>query len=133
MHDERDALHRRTGGRRQMKVGFGALVEEICLKWGFCGCLKDDQAIHVSLIIPSTGPISADQFVEWVFLANDLNPNSEPARWRREKEAIRAAFVKHMGAEIVDAPLLSWKRDEQGEREWEKTTQGQRQSAFNSP
>jgi len=103
-----------------IRVGYGALVDEICLTWGFYGCIKDDQAVHVNLFIPPAGPVSADQFVEWVFLADNLNPNSEPARWRREKEGLRAAFVRHMGAETVDARLLCWDEDDQAAREWEE-------------
>ena len=91
-----------------LKVGYDALMHEVCVGWGFCGCIKDDQPLHVDLIIPTYGPVTADQFVEWVFLADGMNPNAEPEKWQRHKAAIRAAFIKYMGSEIVDAAQLQW-------------------------
>jgi hypothetical protein len=88
--------------------GYDALMREVCSVWGFCGCIKDGTPLHVDLLIPPDGPVTADQFVEWVFLADNLNPNLEPERWLRHKEAIRAAFVRHLGGETVDAQKLRW-------------------------
>jgi hypothetical protein len=85
------------------KSGYDALMNEVCVGWGYCGCMKRDQPLHVHLLIPPEGPMTADQFVEWVFLADDLNPNLGPESHRR---ALRAAFVKHMGSEVVDAKEL---------------------------
>jgi hypothetical protein len=82
----------------------------VCPGYGFCGCTKQRQkrALHVDDFIPPYGPVTADQFVEWVFLADDMNPNSEPERWKETKQALRAAFVEHMGGEVVDATQLHW-------------------------
>ena len=88
------------------QTGYDALMHEVCVNWGFCGCIKEGTPLHVGLFVPSAGPVTADQFVEWVFLADNLNPNLEPERWHRHKAAIRAAFVEHMGAEVVDASQL---------------------------
>jgi len=88
--------------------GYDALMHEVCVVWGFCGCRKGDTHLHVSLFTPPAGPVSADQFVEWVFLADNLNPNLNPERWERQKRAIREAFIRHMGAEVVDARHLCW-------------------------
>ena len=90
------------------QAGYDALMHEACVEWGFCGCIKRDQPLHVDFLIPPAGPVTADQFVEWLFLADNLNPNHELERWQRHKEALRAAFVRHMGAEVVDARLLRW-------------------------
>jgi hypothetical protein len=87
---------------------YGLLMHDVCVEWGFCGCVREGRLLHVDFIIPREGPVTADQFVEWVFLADNLNPNHEPERWERHKDAIRAAFVKHMGAETVDARTLRW-------------------------
>ena len=89
------------------RLGYHTLVDELAVRWGFCGCIKNDQIVHVSLFVPREGPVFADQFAEWVLLANNLNPNSRSAR-RRDKEALRAAFVRHMGADPVDARRLRW-------------------------
>lgn len=80
----------------------------VCVEWGFCGCIKHDQRLHVDQLIPSEGPVTADQFVEWVFLADDMNPNLEPEKWSRHKLAIRTAFVEHMGDIVADASQLRW-------------------------
>ena len=88
------------------KTGYDALMHEACVVWGFCGCIKQDQSMHVDLIIPPSGPVSADQFIDWLILADNLNPND--GNWYQHKQALHAAFVKYMGAETVDASLLRW-------------------------
>lgn len=87
-------------------TGYDALMHEACVVWGFCGCIKHERPLHISLFIPPTGPVTADQFVEWLLLADNLNPNDD--RWDRQKQALRAAFVKFMGSDVVDASLLNW-------------------------
>ncbi len=62
--------------------------------------------MHVTLLIPPEGSVTADQFVEWVFLAENWDPNSSAA-WQH-KDTIRAAFVEHMGAETVEASALQY-------------------------
>lgn len=88
------------------KTGYDALMDEVCVRLGFCGCIKNGEPLHVDRFIPSNGPVSADQFVEWVFLADDVNPKVDPMRWDRIKHQIRAAFIKHFGGSIVDAKRL---------------------------
>jgi hypothetical protein len=83
-------------------------MHEACVVWGFCGCSKNNQTLHFTLLIPPEGPVTATQFVDWLFLADNLNPASEPERWVSQKEALRTAFVRHMGAETVDAGFLRW-------------------------
>lgn len=85
--------------------GFDALMHEVCVGHGYCGCMKYGKSLHVTDFIPAEGPVTADQFVEWVFLADNENPNLGPTAHKR---AIRAAFVKHMGADVADARLLQW-------------------------
>lgn len=90
------------------KSGYDALMHEICVGLGFCGCIKNGRPLHIDRFIPSRGPVTAEQFVEWVFLADDMNPNVEPKRWSDLKEKVKLAFVRFMGGEIVDAELLQW-------------------------
>lgn len=88
---------------------FDKLMHFVCVDWGYCGSVKaDGTPLHVTMIIPDAGPVTADQFVEWVFLAENINPNAEPERWQRHKDAIRAAFVEHMGGDAVDSSALRW-------------------------
>lgn len=88
---------------------FDKLMHFVCVEWGYCGSVKaNGTPLHVTMFIPDEGPVTADQFVEWVFLAENMNPNVAPERWQRHKQAIRAAFVEHMGGEVADATDLRW-------------------------
>src|SRR4051812_32850342 len=88
--------------------GYDALIYEVCVVWGFCGSTKDDIPLHVDLFIPPSGPVTADQFVEWVFLADNHNPNLKTERSQGIKSGIREAFIRHLGAEVVDASQLRY-------------------------
>ncbi len=92
-----------------IETGFDALMTHACVKMGYCGCTKNEQALHVTLLIPDRGVVTADQFAEWVLLADNTNPNTD---WRsKHKTALRDAFIKHMGSEVVDASRLQYTRD----------------------
>lgn len=90
------------------KAGFDALMHDVCVGWGYCGGVVDGEPLHVTMFIPETGIVSADQFVDWVFRADGMDPAAEPGRWQPHKDAIKAAFIKHMGGEAVDARTLRW-------------------------
>jgi len=90
---------------------FDRLMDEVCPRWGFCGCIKDEQELHVTLLIPPEGPVTADQFVEWLFLADNLNPNCPSPETTAQKAGLREAFVRHMGADVVSASELRWSCD----------------------
>lgn len=68
--------------------------------------MKHGEPLHVTTLIPPSGPVHASQFVEWLLLADNINPNLP--EYGRHKAALRAAFVAHMGGEVVDASLLRW-------------------------
>jgi hypothetical protein len=58
--------------------------------------------------IPETGKVTADQFVEWAFLAsNPETLNSDPM-WQRARVEIRTAFIRLLGDEVVEANALRW-------------------------
>jgi hypothetical protein len=87
------------------KSAYTALRNEVCVGWGYCGCIKDGEPLHVDSFIPAQGTVTADQFVEWVFVAENLEPSLRPkSHWR----GLRDAFVKHMGTSAVDASRLRW-------------------------
>ena len=81
--------------------GYAALLNEVCVGLGYCGCIKDGEPLHVDDFIPDAGLVTADQFAEWVVLADNMDPSTNP-----HLNAIRRAFVRHMGADTVDATLL---------------------------
>ncbi len=85
---------------------FDALLTDICVRMGWCGSNVDGERRHLDVLIPEAGPITADQFVRWVFEAEGVPADAEPNRWQEQQGALRAAFVRHMGGETVDAALL---------------------------
>jgi hypothetical protein len=91
------------------KTGFDALMHVVCAEW----CLgrartEEGDPIDVTQVIPEAGAVTADQFVEWVFLASYEDARQPKPMWQRARVAIRAAFVQHMGGETVDAAALRW-------------------------
>jgi hypothetical protein len=87
---------------------YNALMYDVCVGLGWCGGIVDGQPSHVDDLIPEAGPVSAEQFVEWLFQAEGLDPSSEPAKWKKHKDSLREAFVRHMGADVVEASALKW-------------------------
>ena len=87
---------------------YNALQNEVCVECGWCGGIVDGKTSHVDNFIPEAGPVSADQFVDWLFLAEGMDPSEDPEKWQASKEDLRHAFIRHMGAEIVDASMLQW-------------------------
>jgi len=71
------------------------------LAWD-CRSIKNGKPLSVTDFIPETGPVSADQFARWVIMAEGLDPH----QYRRRIPQLKAVFVKHMGADVVDASRL---------------------------
>jgi len=90
------------------KTGYDALMHTVCVEWGFCRCIKKGKPLHVDDFIPNFGKVTADQFVEWVFLADNMDPDINPERWRKHKDAIKEAFIEHMESDVVEAYKLTW-------------------------
>ena len=87
--------------RTEPSPQYAALLNEVCVGLGYCGCVKDDVRSHVDDFIPTAGQVTADQFAEWVVLAENMVPATNP-----HLKDIRRAFVRHMGADAVDAKLF---------------------------
>ena len=86
---------------------FDGMMHEFCVKMGFCGGIKDGKPLHVTDFIPETGPVSADEFVSWLVTADGFDPDDpSAAEIRRWMPELKAVFVKHMGADVVDASNL---------------------------
>jgi len=85
--------------------GFYALMHDARVVWDFCGCIKHGEQLHVAQFVPSEGPVHAAQFVEWLVLADDVNPNL--AIYERHKAALSVSFTNHMGGDVVE-PKFAW-------------------------
>ena len=96
--------HERMSGN----PNYNALMQELCVGKGWCGSVINGEPSHVDDLIPDTGPVSADQFVDWLFLAEGYEQSLEP-KSKIHRRTLREAFVRYMGSNIVDASEL--KRD----------------------
>ena len=88
------------------EVSYNALMHEVCVERGWCGSVVDGVPLHVDEFIPEGGLVTAEQFVDWLFRAEGIAPDAEPAKWRPHKEGLRNAFILHMGGDAVDAQRL---------------------------
>lgn len=86
-----------------MNAPYAGLLNEACVGLGFCGSAVDGKPLHVSDFIPESGLVSADQYADWTLMAEGLDPDCED-QWRT---VLKAAFVRHMGSDVVDAEALS--------------------------
>jgi hypothetical protein len=82
---------------------YETLLNDFCVGLGFCGSVVDGQPLQVDHFVPENGTVSADQFVDWVFRAEGVNPHGPDAL--KHRDTLRQAFVKHMG-ETADAQSL---------------------------
>lgn len=85
---------------------YDALQHAICVELGFCGSIVQNKPSHVDDFIPESGRVTAEQFARWVVQAEGMAPD-DPSMAPHLK-AITAAFIRHMGASVVDAAVLSW-------------------------
>ena len=86
-------------------AGYNALMHEVCVGLGFCGSVIKGEPSHVDFLIPEHGPVSAEQFADWVFQAEGTTDVEAIARF---SSVLRGAFVRHMGSPVVDAARLKW-------------------------
>lgn len=87
-------------------TAFDALMHEICVERGWCGGIVDGQPLHVTDLLPESGTVTAQQFAEWVFAADDVDPKEDPAKWQKHLDGLRDAFVRHLGGDLVGVERL---------------------------
>ena len=88
------------------KSPYETLQHEVCVGLGFCGSVIDGKPSHVDFLIPEHGPVSANEFAKWVFIAEGMDPDEVAAT--KHGASLRAAFTRHMGGDTVDASRLKW-------------------------
>lgn len=85
---------------------FNGMMHEFCVGLGWCGCVKDGKPLHVTDFIPETGPVSAEEFARWLIMADGLDPDQPNAEIEGWILQLKGVFVKHMGADVIDASNL---------------------------
>jgi hypothetical protein len=101
-------LHHRAFSMKA-KNRFDSLMDAVCAGHGYCGGMHGDKFMHVTDFIPQSGDVTADQFVELVFLAEYENESERMSpRWDRHRQRIRDYFIEHIGSDVVDVGQLKW-------------------------
>ncbi|WP_112310858.1 hypothetical protein [Pseudogemmobacter bohemicus] len=88
------------------KTGFDRLACEVCAKYGFCGSGHTGTFVHVTDFLPESGPVTAEQFTDWLLIADGYDPESQAEVFEKFRAIFRPIFIKHMGADCVEAGLL---------------------------
>ncbi|MEM7663823.1 MAG: hypothetical protein AAF292_16390 [Pseudomonadota bacterium] len=83
------------------KTPFQFLLEEICVRYGFCEFTRafDGQ-------VPASGLITGHQFAEWIYLAEGMDPSTSLEFQREWRAKFTALFEKYLGNDPVDVVVL---------------------------
>lgn len=87
-----------------MSAAYDKLLEDVCVRLGFCGSIVDGQPLHVDQFLPQTGTLTDEDFADAVFNAEGWDADGSEAR--RFRSSVRDAFVRHMGGAEIDASML---------------------------
>lgn len=88
-----------------MNDDYRALQQAVCAGMGWCGSVINGQARHVSQLIPKSGVVTADNFVDWLFEAEGYDALTG-GHAKQHRRSIKRAFIEHMGGDSVDASRL---------------------------
>lgn len=83
---------------------YDELLKEICVELGVCGSTVDGQALHIDMLIPHHGTLTAHEFVQCVFQAEGMDHKGASAM--KFAGLLRDTFIRHMGGETANAALL---------------------------
>ena len=86
---------------RAMRAAYDNLLEEVCVRFGFCGSVVDDQPRQVDQFLPHSGKLTDEDFADALFKAEGWDPDGPEAR--KFRSSVRDAFVRHMGGTEIDA------------------------------
>ena len=84
---------------------FDGLMRAVCVGYGFCGSLQDDGFEHVSDYFPERGQVTAEQFIDWLFMAEGEPTHHGPRRMLM-REKLRTCFIGYMGSDVINAKKL---------------------------
>jgi hypothetical protein len=84
-----------------MRAAYDKLLEEVCVRLGFCGSVVDGQTLDVDQFLPESGVLTNEEFAVALFKAEGWDPDGLEARTFRS--SVREAFVRHMGGSEMDA------------------------------
>lgn len=86
---------------------FDGMLDELCVGLGWCGTVKHGEVLHVTRYVPEEGLVTAEEFAAWIIQSDGIDVDSvSNAQWNRWMGQLKTVFVKHMGADTVDAGQL---------------------------
>ncbi len=88
------------------KSCFEILMEFTCVQLGYCGSRINGKSHHVTDYIPKYGYVTADEFADWVFVAEGIDPKSD--RVIDHKKRIVMKFKECMGTDTIYSTELNW-------------------------
>jgi len=84
-----------------MRAAYDDLLEEVYVRFGFCGSVVDDQPRQVDQFLPHSGKLTDEDFADALFKAEGWDPDGPEAR--KFRSSVREAFVRHMGGTQIEA------------------------------
>jgi hypothetical protein len=78
-----------------MRAAYDKLLEEVCVRLGFCGSVVEGQSLHIDQFLPEDGVLTNEAFADALFKAEGWDPAGSQARTFRD--SVYEAFVRHMG------------------------------------
>lgn len=83
-----------------MRAAYDKLLEEVCVRLGFCGSIVDGRPLHVDEFLPQGGVVTSDEFADALFKAEGWDPDGSEARTFRS--SVREAFIRNMGGSEIE-------------------------------
>ena len=83
-----------------MRTAYDKLLEEVCVRLGFCGSVVDGRPLNVDEFLPQEGVVTSNEFVDALFKAEGWDPYGSEARTFRS--SVREAFVRNMGGSEIE-------------------------------
>jgi hypothetical protein len=87
------------------QTDFDRFLRAVCVGYGYCGSLQDEEFVHVTDFIPERGTVTAGQFIDWLFIADGDQWLGKPSEMMT-RERLRACFIAYMGSDVVQARRL---------------------------
>ena len=95
-------MQRKLQTKLEANQAYQALQRDLA-NMGFCGSIDGDgNPKHVNDFIPASGEVTADQFAEWVMLAE----GREPFDGSGYQAELKKLFILYMGSGTVDVSRL---------------------------
>ena len=89
---------------------FDGMMHDYCVGHGWCGGIVNGEPSHVTDYLPTSGRVSAEEFVNWLLAAEGIDETA--SGYNAWKKTLVPIFWKHMCSDEVDVSKLrsGWSR-----------------------